>query len=99
MFRTGERRRCGALDVFVRPVAGSRGPRVGVVVPLHGHSIVERNRLQRRLRELLRTGWLPGQRSAEQPRDLLVRARPPAYECDFDDLRRLLRDYLEPFAP
>ncbi len=69
---------------------------MGVVVPRYGHSIVERNRLQRRLRELLRIGWLPGQRVAEQPQDLLVRARPSAYDCDFEDLRGMLRDYLEP---
>ena len=98
MFRAGDRRRCGALDVFIRPATASRGPRIGVVVPRHGRSIVERNRLQRRLRELLRTGWLPGERAAEEPRDLLVRARPPAYDCDFEDLREMLRDYLEPAA-
>lgn len=96
MFRSGDRRRCGALDVFVRPAAESPGPRVGVVVPRHGHSIVERNRVQRRLRELLRVGWLPAQRAADEPRDLLVRARPAAYDCTFEDLRRMLRDYLEP---
>lgn len=96
MFRAGDKCRCGTLDVFVRPAAGPRGPRMGVVVPRHGHSIVERNRLQRRLRELLRTGWLPRQRTAERPRDLLVRARPGAYEADFEDLRRMLRDYLGP---
>lgn len=96
MFRTGDRRRRGALDVFTRPSTEARGPRVGVVVPRHGHSIVDRNRLQRRLRELLRTGWLPAQRVAERPQDLLVLARPAAYEASFEDLRGMLRDYLEP---
>lgn len=81
--------------MFIRPATGPLGPRIGVVVPRHGHSIVERNRLQRRLRELLRTGWLPRQRTAEEPRDLLVRARPPAYAADFEDLREMLEDYLE----
>ena len=56
--RSGKRRRVGPMDVFLAPSAGRR-PRVGFIVPRHGHSAVERNRLRRRLREIARREWLP----------------------------------------
>ena len=94
MFRSGTRRSCGSLDVYSLPREG-RPPRIGVVVPRHGRTIVERNRLERRLREVLRTGWLPDERVRPAPRDLLVRARDTAYERSFDDLRSELQRCLE----
>ena len=42
----------------------SRLPRVGIVVPRHQHSAVDRNRLKRRLRELVRLELLPALRDA-----------------------------------
>jgi ribonuclease P protein component len=57
-------------------------PRVGVVVPKHSHNIVERNRVKRRLRELVRIKLLPGL----QGLDVLVRAKPEAYESSFAQL-------------
>ena len=95
MFRSGTRRSCGSLDVYSRPVPEGRAPRVGVVVPRHGNSIIDRNRLQRRLRELLRVGWLPDERARAEPRDVLVRAKASAYERSFGDLRGDLRRCLE----
>ena len=95
MFRTGRRHGGGSLDVFLRPAGRTEGPRIGVVVPRHGRTIVERNRLRRRIRELLRTTWLPLQRQSETPRDLLVRARRQAYERTFDELRDELCDCLD----
>lgn len=71
---------------------------MGVVVPRHGRTIVERNRLQRRLSELLRTGWLPSERERPAPRDLLVRAGAAAYERSFADLRSDLEGCLELFS-
>jgi len=65
------------------------------VVPRHGNSIIDRNRLQRRLRELLRVGWLPDERARAEPRDVLVRAKASAYERSFGDLRGDLRRCLE----
>lgn len=88
MFRTGRRFRRGPLDVYLRPIAGDRPPRIGVVVPRHGHTIVERNLLERRLRELLRTRWLPVERDRSAPRDLLVRAGRGAYDLDFPALEK-----------
>jgi RNase P protein component len=40
--------------------------RVGFVVPKYGHSSIDRNRLKRRLRELVRTQLLPSFRLAVQ---------------------------------
>lgn len=53
---------------------------------------MDRNRLRRRIQEVLRREWLPGAVEAGPDVDLVVRARPSAYELSFDELRsRLLR--------
>jgi ribonuclease P protein component len=59
---------------------------VGIVVPKHKRTAVERNRLKRRLRELVRTrllGTLPAM-------DLVIRTLPEAYDAPFDALGRQL---------
>jgi ribonuclease P protein component len=61
-------------------------PRVGVVVPKRGRTTVDRNRLRRRLRELLRLYVLP----TVPPTDLIVRVRDNAYTASFADLRSQL---------
>lgn len=61
--------------------------RVGFVVPKYKHSSVDRNRLKRRLRELVRLEWLP----MLPPVDVVMRVTPPAYVRDFDALRTELR--------
>ena len=67
------------------PVAPTvAGGRVGIIVPKHKHSSVERNRLKRRLRELARTLLLPGL----PPVDLVVRTFPESYDASFDTLER-----------
>jgi ribonuclease P protein component len=58
-------------------------PRVGIVVPKHRRSIVERNRVKRRLRELIRITLLP---ELDRCIDLLIRAKPEAYNATFQDL-------------
>lgn len=65
-------------------------PRVGVVVPKYKHSAVERNRLKRRLRELVRLHLLPALAAFPIPLDVLVRASPPAYRRGVDGLQREL---------
>ena len=60
--------------------------RVGIVVPLHQRSAVERNRLKRRLRELVRLELLPSLRE-RPPVDLAIRARREAYSAGLDRLR------------
>ena len=95
MFREGRRRTCGSLEAYLRTEPKALGPRIGVVVPRHGQTIVERNRLRRRLRELLRTEWLPAARERDSGADLLVRTRRSAYERTFPELQAELRSCLE----
>src|SRR5690348_4134888 len=49
--RDGRRLRTANLDLRVASTTGAVS-RIGFVVPKHGHTSVERNRLKRRLREL-----------------------------------------------
>jgi ribonuclease P protein component len=84
--KRGERTRTDHLDVFFAASPDSF-PRLGLVVPKHRHTIVERNRVKRRLREIGRIEVLPRLRSTGRPLDVLVRARPEAYEASFDALR------------
>jgi ribonuclease P protein component len=57
-------------------------PRVGIVVPKHRHKVVARNRVKRRLRELVRISLLPTLGRI----DLLIRAKPEAYASTFGEL-------------
>ncbi|MGH7483814.1 MAG: ribonuclease P protein component [Longimicrobiales bacterium] len=96
LLRRGRRSKTGHLDVFDSgsPAVFSR---IGLVVARHRRSAVERNRLKRRLREILRREILPKlERDVEVgPRDVLVRARAEAYEASFEELRTELLAWLE----
>ncbi len=82
VLREGKRIRTRHLDV--RLTASPLGhPRVGFVVPRFSRSAVDRNRLKRRLRELVRTQLLSIALSA----DIVIRARAEAYGASFDSLR------------
>ena len=89
LFRRGKRRKTRHLDAFVSP-SPSAFPRWGVVVPKHKHDLVDRNRVKRRLREAGRTVVLPVLRNSGVALDVLVRARPEAYQAPYDDLRQEL---------
>lgn len=65
--------------------------RVAVIVPKYGHIIVERNRLRRRLRELVRIDLLPKCTNV----DLVLQALPPAYRADFNVLGAEVRTVVE----
>lgn len=80
--RTGKRIKTGHLDVRITasPLAFAR---VGIIVPKYKHTIVERNRLRRRLRELVRTCMLPVMESS----DVVIRPWPSAYEVTFEMLK------------
>ena len=79
--REGRRHRTPRLDVAWR--SNSRGhPRIGVIVPRYGRSSVARNRLRRRLREILRRRVL----SVAGSVDLVVRSRPAAFDAAFHEL-------------
>ena len=86
VLKRGKRSGTAHLDVFdsTSPVPH---PRVGVIVPKHRHTIVERNRVKRRLREILRTEVLPQLTAAGIAADVIVRARPQAYDAAFEQLR------------
>ena len=55
-----------------------------MVVPKYKRSGVERNRLKRRLRELVRTRMLP----TLPPADVVIRPWPNAYDATFEQLER-----------
>jgi ribonuclease P protein component len=60
--------------------------RIGIVVPRHQHSAVDRNRLKRRLRELARLELLPAMRGITAI-DIAIRARREAYAATMESLR------------
>ena len=83
----------------VRATASLRAfPRVGFVVPKYKHSGVERNRVKRRLRELVRLhmlGLLEARAAAHPPVDLVVRIFPSAYGRDYAALHSALEQAVQ----
>ena len=68
-----------------RRLDSARGQvRVAIVVPKNGRTAVRRNQLKRRVRELARMHLLPAPASC----DVLLRARPEAYDMEFEGLKR-----------
>lgn len=55
---------------------------MAVVVAKYGHTVVKRNRLRRRLRELARVLLIPKLSGL----DLVIRSLPSAYVADFKEL-------------
>lgn len=94
LFQRGKRRKTRHLDAFVSP-SPAAFPRLGVVVPKHKHTIVERNLVRRRLREIGRTVVLPALRNSGAALDVLVRARPDAYAAPYAQLRDELATLVE----
>jgi ribonuclease P protein component len=90
LLRDGSRKKTPSLDVFFLSSSGP-GNRWGMIVPKHRHSIVERNRVKRRLREIGRTRVLPRLTEQGMTLDVLVRARREAYGVGF----RTLKDELQ----
>jgi ribonuclease P protein component len=76
----------GLLDVRVT-ASPSSCARVGIIVPKYGHIIVERNRLRRRMREIVRIRMLSALATVP-PADVLLRALPRAYSASFEVLER-----------
>ena len=85
VLREGKRIRTEHLELRVVASLLHR-PRIGFVVPKHGRSIVERNQLKRRLREIVRLKILKRIPSV----DMLIRARPEAYTASFASLEHEL---------
>ena len=61
---------------------------MGFVVPKYNRSAVERNRLKRQLREIVRIEMLPSLLNA----DIVIKARPNAYDAQFSILAGELQD-------
>lgn len=83
----GDRVRGPALELYWSAPAQSRS-RATCITPKFGRTAVERNRLRRRLKELMRAILLV----LPEPRDWLVRARPPAYDLSYAGLGAALAD-------
>lgn len=93
VLRHGRSLKAGALDLFLLENTVGR-PRVGVIVAKHGHRNVERNKLKRRIREIVRRDWLARRWTEGASTDLLIRARPAAYELSQADLATTLGEAL-----
>jgi ribonuclease P protein component len=79
--RAGRRLRTEHLEV--RTVASLLSHvRLAVIVGKHRHTIVERNRLRRRLRELARVRLIP----FHSELDVVIRSLPTAYDASFSVL-------------
>ena len=85
--RGGRRLAATSLALFVRDNEVGR-QRVGLAVSRKLGNAVVRNRIKRRLRELVRT--VDGEPLAGQ--DVVIVARPPAAEASFEALRKELSD-------
>ena len=94
LLRDGSRKKTPSLDVFFLSSSGP-GNRWGMIVPKHRHSIVERNRVKRRLREIGRTRVLPRLTEQGMTLDVLVRARREAYGVGFRTLKDELQSVTE----
>jgi ribonuclease P protein component len=90
----GKRKRTRNLDVFFAASPASHS-RVGLVVAKHGHRAVDRNRLKRRLREILRRDVLRRLPEGEGALDLLFRTRRSAYATEFSELREEVTNMVE----
>jgi len=82
------------LDVAWRPNLQGHA-RAGIVVPRFGETAVARNRLRRRVREILRRELLRSLPAI----DLVVRAKPAAYSARFAELRTELTDAVARMLP
>jgi ribonuclease P protein component len=72
----------GDLKLHVLPAAGTQRNLTAFAIPKYGHCIVERNRLKRRLQEIVRS--VPLESGGKL---MVLRCRPHAYELRFDELK------------
>lgn len=86
-WEAGRRRRTPHLDLAWRHNSSGHA-RTGIIVPRYQSSAVARNRLRRRLKEILRRELL----KRLPPIDLVIRAKRSAYTAPFAVLRAELTD-------
>jgi ribonuclease P protein component len=94
IMKRGKRSGTAHLDVFDSPSPVAH-PRVGVIVPKYKHTVVERNLVKRRLREVLRTEVVPLLVARGCAKDVLVRARRDAYGAGYAEFRTELLGWTE----
>jgi len=94
LLERGERKRTRNIDVFFAASPASHS-RLGLVVPKHGHRIVDRNVVKRRLREIGRRTALPRLDAAGVHVDLLLRARRSAYGTEYATLEAEVTEVVE----
>ena len=80
------------LRVAASPLSCAR---VGFIVPKHGHDGVDRNRLKRRLRELVRTMMLHELGNV----DLVIRTLPVAYAQSWETLGQDIASLIRRLPP
>jgi len=98
LLERGKRKRTRLLDVFFDASPASHS-RLGLIVPKHGHRIVDRNRLRRRLREIGRRELLPALREREMAVDVLLRVHRKAYSASFVELSYEIQSTMEALWP
>lgn len=83
VLREGKRARTEHIEV--RSLASLlHYPRIGIIVAKYGHSSVDRNRLKRRVRDIVRREILPVVK--RYPADIIVRTSSRAYNATFEML-------------
>lgn len=94
LLQRGKRSRTAHLDVFdsASPLSHARA---GIIVPKYRHNSVQRNRLKRQLREVVRLEVLPRLAGQNLSVDVLIRARREAYDASFRVLREELIQWVE----
>ena len=85
----GKRLRTKHLDVRIL-ASPQFHPRVGFVVPKYGHTAVNRNRIKRQLREIVRTSIL----AILPPVDVVIKTSPNVYTATFSALTEELLQVL-----
>ncbi|HUU27321.1 MAG TPA: ribonuclease P protein component [archaeon] len=78
------------LGIYLLPADSSSPSRVAFVVPRFRHTIAARNRLKRRLQELIR--FFP---TLSQGYLIVIRIGPACYETTFPELRQRLSSLVE----
>ncbi len=64
-------------------------------MPRYGRTTVQRNRVRRRLREIARRDWLPLAFRSGARLDLILKAKPSAYDRSLGKLRGAIAGRLE----
>ena len=90
----GKRHRAEHLEV-IWAENDTGHPRMGLIVPRFQSSAVARNRVRRRLREV----WRREVQGRQPAWDLVVRARPSAYQATFAELRGELLAWRDAVLP